>query len=242
MAIFALSDPHLALGVNKPMNIFGERWQDHEKQIAAFWRQQISAQDTVILPGDISWGMTLEEAKPDLAFLHDLPGKKILLKGNHDYWWATMRKVEVFCQQQGFDSLLFLKNNAYLFDNRVICGTRGWSLPGDADFTTADQVIYQRELGRLELSLKAGEKLLAESFQENNPVPPKLIVAMHFPPVSWLNQESGFHQILKKYQSCLCIYGHLHGRGLQKAYEGVLDGVEYRLTSGDYIGFKALQL
>ncbi len=235
MAIFAIADLHLSHGTDKPMDIFGTNWERHEERLKEAWLHCVTEEDTVLIPGDISWGMTLDEALPDLVFLDQLPGRKILSKGNHDYWWGTSGKLETFQREHGLTTLSFLKNNAFLADGRAICGSRGWLLPQDPEFKPADQVILERELSRLERSILSAKDLLVER-------PGSLIALLHFPPLMRSQKESDFTRLLEKHGIGTCIYGHLHGRGHQKAFEGNRNGVEYLLASGDYISFKPLRL
>ena len=234
MAIYALADLHLSLGVDKPMHIFGPAWADHEDRIRENWISTVREEDTVLIPGDISWAMSQENSLPDLTYLHELPGRKILSKGNHDYWWGTLGKVRTFAGEHGLDSLAFLKNNAFIVEDRVVCGARGWLLPNDPEFGASDRTILERELGRLRISLTEGVRL-AEGKRE-------ILVMLHFPPASHQNFTSPFTEILESYGVRQCVYGHLHGRGHKKALEGVVNGVDYRLASGDYIAFKPLRL
>ena len=235
MSIFAIADLHLSLGTDKPMGIFGPAWADHEKRLEEAWLSCVTKDDTVIVPGDISWAMTMEQALPDLRFLDSLPGTKILSKGNHDYWWGTMGKVESFVLEKGLSTIVFMKNNAFLVEGRAVCGTRGWLLPTDPDFRPADQVIYEREIARLERSLESGRELLGGH-------PGEIIAVLHYPPLQKPQLTSGFCEILEKYHVNICIYGHLHGRGHMKAFEGVRNDIDYRLVAGDYISFKPLRL
>lgn len=235
MSIFAIADLHLSLGTDKPMHIFGASWANHEARIRDAWTGMVRENDTVIIPGDISWGMTMEEALPDLVFLDALPGRKILSKGNHDYWWGTMGKVENFAADHGLSTLSFMKNNAYLVEGRAICGSRGWLLPSDPEFKSDDRTVYMREAARLERSLEAGRALFADG---DGP----LIAVLHYPPILKTQHTSEFTALLEKYGAEICVYGHLHGRGHQKAFEGIKNGVEYCLAAGDYISFKPLRL
>ena len=235
MAIFTIADLHLSLGTSKPMDIFGAQWANHEQRIQEEWEKTITKGDTVVIPGDISWAMTLDEVIPDLTFLHKLPGRKILSKGNHDYWWGTIGKIEAMIAEQNLYSITFMKNNAFLVEGIAICGSRGWMLMSDAEFRLSDQVIYTRELGRLERSLKEGKKCLGESGGE-------ICAFLHYPPIVRADQSTGFTDLLEKYGVKRCFYGHLHGRGHKKAFEGKRNGVVYTLISGDYISFKPLRL
>ncbi len=234
MALWAISDLHLSLGCNKPMDIFGAKWIDSEERLRENWTQSVAMTDTVLIPGDISWAMTLEEALPDLIFLEKLPGQKILSKGNHDYWWGTNGKVERFFAENGIGSIRLLKNNAFLCGTDVICGSRGWLLPDYPEFSAADRLIFEREVARLDRSLRSGSEILPEGG--------RLIVMLHYPPLSGKEGSSPFSLLCEQYGVSVCLYGHLHGRGHEKAVEGVLAGVEYRLISGDYIAFKPLRL
>lgn len=235
MAIFAIADLHLSQSADKPMHIFGHQWEDHQSRLSKAWTASVGQDDTVIIPGDISWGMTLDEALADLQFIDQLPGRKILSKGNHDYWWGTLEKVIALAAENNLSTLSFMKNNAFLVEGRAVCGTRGWLLPSDPEFKTSDQVIYEREIGRLERSLLAGKALLGETQGE-------IIAVIHYPPLLQPVRNSGFCTLLEKYHVKTCIYGHLHGRGHYKAFEGEKNGVTYHLVAGDYISFKPLRL
>ncbi len=257
MAIFAIADLHLSQAADKPMNIFGSQWHDHQNRLKQAWLELVGENDTVIIPGDISWGMTLEEALPDLLFIDSLPGRKILSKGNHDYWWGTLGKVETMAAQMGLSSLSFMKNNAFLVEGRAICGTRGWLLPSDPEFKTPDKIIYDREVGRLERSLTEGRALLLEAGEKSLEPGSKgsgkeqvsegaagtdIIAVLHYPPLLLFAQNSDFCALLEKFRVKTCIYGHLHGKGHAKAFEGEKNGVNYHLVAGDYISFKPLRL
>lgn len=235
MALFAISDLHLSLGTNKPMDVFGARWQNYEERLASNWTDMVKEDDTVLIGGDISWAMHLTEALDDLRFIHELPGRKIMIKGNHDFWWGTNGKVEHFLAQHGLTRINLLKNNAYEVENVVICGTRGWILPNHSEFKQHDRIIFEREKGRLERSLQHGISL------KNDDSTP-LIVVIHYPPILEDGRSTAFTQILEKYDATHCVYGHLHGHGHVRAFEGQLNDVRYSLTSADYIGFKPLRL
>lgn len=235
MSLFAMADLHLSLSTNKPMDVFGDSWHDYENRINEEWRASVRETDTVLVPGDISWGMTMEEALMDLQFLDSLPGKKILSKGNHDYWWGTNGRVEDFLQTHGLTTMSLLKNNAFLVDDTAVCGTRGWILPDNTEWKTSDRTVYERELGRLERSLICGTELLSS-------IDGRLVVMLHYPPITDPNRDTDFSLLLEKYHVDVCVYGHIHGRGHKKAFEGVRNGTEYRLISADYISFKPLRL
>ena len=232
MALYAISDLHLALSADKPMDVFGSRWSNYMERIKANWQAVITGEDTVVLPGDISWATYLENAAEDFKFIDCLPGRKIISKGNHDYWWTTMSKLEKFLIAGGFSTISFMHNNSFRVDNNIICGTRGWKTPGDDGFTAEDRKIYQRELQRLEFSLKS-----VEASPEG-----RLIVAMHYPVNNSRGVFSEFVEIMQRYDVNLCIYGHLHGDAFKNAVEGTHQGIEFRLVSADYLEFKPLML
>ena len=222
MAIFVIGDLHLSLGADKPMDRF-PGWQGYMERIEKNWRRLVAPKDTVVLAGDTSWAMKLEEAAPDFAFLQSLPGEKLLLKGNHDYWWSTARKMEAFFAASGFDSLRLLHNNAFQREGIALCGTRGWMFePGQAH----DEKIMARELGRLQASLEAAGQGQAER-----------VAFLHYPPVFPGASAPQVVELLKKYGVRRCFYGHLHGASIRSAVQGLHDGVEYRLISADALGF-----
>lgn len=228
MSIYAISDLHLSFSTNKPMNIFGNNWNDYEKRIEDSWKRLVKEEDTILLPGDFSWGMTFEEAKADFEYLNKLPGRKIMLKGNHDYWWGTLNKINKFLGDNNFKNINMLYNNSYLVENRIICGTRGWTI---VDNDEENEKIYKRELLRLEISLKDGINKYGKEKE--------IIVCMHYPPTNeTLMEKSGFIEIMKKYNVKKCIYGHLHGESQKDAIEGDIDGIQIKLVSCDYTHFK----
>lgn len=235
MAIYAIADTHLGLDVDKPMDIFGDQWQNHEQYLAENWRAAVEAGDTVLLPGDISWAMNLQEALADLRFLNDLPGEKILMRGNHDYWWSSVTKLEKFCVQEKLATLKFLRNNAFLLEkNTIICGTRGWILPDDPEFTAADEKIYLRELGRLELSLEAAQKLRNKDS--------RLIACLHYPPFGKDMKRGRYTELMREYGVAHCVYGHIHGQKKGQNRNTMLDDVKYSLVAADSLSFKPLRL
>ncbi|MBR3057416.1 MAG: metallophosphoesterase [Clostridiales bacterium] len=266
MSIFAIADLHLSLSVDKPMDVFGSGWQNYVERLEKHWRSKISTEDTVLIPGDISWGLSMDEALADLQFVDDLPGQKILSKGNHDLWWGTNKKVEDFLAAHGMTSMRLLKNNGFFIEGTLIAGTRGWLLPENPESKEADEKIYLREVGRLERSLadsvKAWEAAGAgaagaawetdaeaadgscggSAFGAEAGAAPRKVVMLHYPPIYDPERSNGFTETLEKYGVDLCLYGHLHGRGHQKAFEGVRNGVEYRLIAADYLQFDPIQL
>lgn len=232
MAIYAISDLHLALSIDKPMDIFGARWANYMNRLEENWRSTVGEEDHVIVPGDISWATYLDQAYEDFRFIDRLPGKKIISKGNHDYWWTTKSKLDKFIIKNEFTTISFMQNNSYTIEGTAVCGTRGWNMPGEEGFNAEDTKIYQRELQRLELSLK----------DVRVPEGGKLIAAMHFPIFNSKGVFSGFLDIMQKYNVQLCIYGHLHGDAHRNAVEGLLKGIEFRLVAADHIGFKPVRL
>ena len=234
MAIFVIADLHLSFGQNKPMDIFGENWVNHDKKIKEDWIKKVKENDLVILPGDFSWETYLENTKLDFEFLNNLPGKKLLLKGNHDYWWSTITNMRKFLKENNFENIDFLYNNSYEYENKIICGTRGWSI---TDVET-DKKLINRELIRLEISLKDGISKYGEEKEK--------IVFMHYPPITktkiLTNQESEFVELMKKYNVKRCYYGHLHAISIYDAVEGEIDGIQFKLVSADGLNFKLLQI
>ena len=222
MRIFALSDPHLSISVDKPMDIFGPNWGNHTARLEEAWVSLVRPEDVVLIPGDISWAMSLDEAAADLAFIASLPGSKVLLRGNHDYWWNSISKVRAALPE----GIKAIQNDSLASGGIAIVGTRGWTCPGSSLFDAAqDQKLYERELIRLELSLKSAAHGL-----------PKLCM-LHYPPFNEKRQQSGFTSLLEAYGVERVIYGHLHGKSCNNAFEGVRNGVEYILCSADHLSF-----
>ena len=227
MALYTIGDTHLSLGGSKPMDTFGGKWEGYvDKLRAAF--APLTAEDTVVFCGDLSWGMSLEEAKPDFAFLDALPGeRKLLLKGNHDYWWTTASKMRAFFAENGFATLDILHNNCHFYGKTALCGTRGWFYEEDRGEHSTK--VFNRELIRLEASLKEageGEKL----------------AFLHYPPLYQGYRCQEIIQLLERYGVSLCCYGHLHGGSHRLAVTGQQGTVEYRLTAADYVGFQPVKL
>lgn len=227
MRIFALGDPHLSFNEAgesyKPMGIFGTHWLDHHEKIKDNWEKVVKPSDVVLVPGDVSWALKLEEARYDLEFLGRLPGRKILVKGNHDLWWQGISKVRALLSQ-GMEAL---QNDHILLPNNIaICGTRGWTCPGEKYFSPDDNKIYERELGRLRLSL--------ESIKE--PVE-KILVMLHYPPTNGRHEESGFIELLSEYGVKHCIYAHLHSDSIKGALLEEKWGIRFYLVSADAIDF-----
>lgn len=230
MAIYVIADLHLSFKKPKPMNIFGDNWENHEEKIKKDWIEKVKSEDVVIMPGDFSWAMSLEDAYLDFAFLEKLPGRKLLLKGNHDYWWTTLKKMRKYLEENNFTSIDFIYNNSYCVENYILTGTRGWTLN---DLNGSNKIL-NRELGRLELSLGEGIK--------NNGTDKAIIVFMHYPPITnsaILNQsELKFVKVMESYGVKQCFYGHLHSHSHKDAIEGNIGGIEFNLISADYLDFK----
>lgn len=235
MSIYAIGDLHLSLNREKPMDIFGGNWKNHEQKIKENWKNTVQDNDLVILPGDFSWEMHLKDMYNDFAYLNELPGKKLLLKGNHDYWWTTLAKMREFLQENKFENIDFLYNNSYLFEDKIIAGTRGWALN---DTENSDKMNH-REEERLKLSLQSG----VDNFGDK-----EIICIMHYPPIIEENKNdannqsknlkvSNYVQIMKEYNVKTCLYGHLHGESHKEAFEGIIEGINFKLVSSDYLDF-----
>lgn len=227
MALYAISDLHLAFTTDKPMDIFGEKWIKHDEKIRENWINKITDEDTVLIAGDISWSMKSSDSKADLDWINDLPGKKIISKGNHDYWWSGISKLNSM-----YDNTKFLQNNFYAYEDYAICGSRGWILEGSDRFTEKDKKIFNREIIRLRLSL---DKAKEEGYE-------KFIVMIHYPPINEKREVSAFTEIFKKYGVEKVIYGHLHGPSLATAFNGEHEGINYIITSCDYLNFDPIQI
>ncbi len=227
MALYAIADLHLSLGTNKPMDDF-PGWHDYVNRLTEQWHRIVKDDDTVVIAGDISWGMSLKEALADFRFLNDLPGRKLLLKGNHDYWWETRRKMDNFFEQEGLSTLTIVHNDCYdLGDGRAVCGTRGWFYDAEAD---ADKKVLNREIGRLEMSVKAAVDKALEP-----------IVFLHYPPFYAGAVCEEMMEALQRLAISRCYYGHIHGRAaIAKAFNGTFRGVSMQLISGDCLQFAPL--
>lgn len=230
MAVFTIADLHLSLGTDKPMDVFGGGWEGYVDKLEKNWRELITPDDTVVIPGDISWAMRLEEVEPDFTFLESLPGKKILGKGNHDYWWTSLSKMKSFISAKGFSSISFLYNNAFACDNIIICGSRGWMIDGTESF---DKKIQEREAGRLKMSLTQGEKL-CKSGQ-------KPTVFLHYPPVWRGNVCEPIMETLKEHGITDVYYGHLHGVK-KDSVTTLYEGIKMTIVSADFIKFRPISV
>ncbi len=221
MAIYSISDLHLGLDCDKPMDIFGPRWVNYLEILKTNWENLIKPEDVVLLPGDTSWALYMNEAEKDFAFIEALPGTKIISKGNHDYWWETINKLNGYMDKLGFSSIRFLHNSVYCHDGIAICAAKGYP---DNGKTAEDKKLYQREVSRLKLSLDMAQKTDAKV----------IYVMLHYPPAP----ESDFVRLMEEYKVSVCLYGHLHGRHHETAFEGMRGGVSYHLVSADYLQFK----
>jgi len=249
--LFVLGDPHLSRGVKKPMDIFGKDWENHEERLSENWKNLVSEDDIVVINGDISWGLKLNEAIPDLKFINGLPGTKLLMKGNHELWWSTCGKLRQIFKDEGMNSLKPIYNNAYYIPktNTLICGTRGWKTPEEESFTEDDLKIMKREMMRAELSLKYGKDLVRHyneyvlnegserRFDESEILgdrpsniheeEPEIIFFMHYPPFDFGRKKSSeWNELFVKHGIKRCYFGHVHGAGHAK-----LDGVGRELPS-----------
>lgn len=223
MALYAIGDLHLCLGAPKPMDVFGGAWVGYMDKLKE-GLSVLQPEDTLVLLGDLSWALDLQQAKEDFSWINQIPGKKIILKGNHDYWWSTAGKFYKFCGENGFEDLWILNNNCYQYQDWAICGTRGWFFEEERS-GEHDEKVFKRELIRLETSLKAAGDL-------------QKMVFLHYPP-KYKGYECGeILELLKRYHVRRCFYGHLHGPSHGLAMEGLWDGVEYRLVASDKLNFK----
>lgn len=227
MSLFAIGDLHLSLAADKSMEIF-PGWENYVERIQANWTSMVKESDTVVLAGDTSWAMSLEATKADFGFIHRLPGKKILLKGNHDYWWTTKTKMENYFFREGFHTLNILHNNHYAYEDYAVCGTRGWI---NDNSEPADAKVLAREAARLEASILSSKKCGLEP-----------IVFLHYPPVYANECNYDILDVLFKHSIRQCFYGHIHGRGAGYAINGERDGIKYTLISGDYVKFTPIKI
>lgn len=227
MAIYAISDLHLSKAVpNKSMEMFGDKWLNYQKKIDKNWKNTVNSTDTVLIAGDISWAISLDEAYEDFKYINSLPGKKIIIKGNHDFYFSTLTKVNNFLKKNKFDTIKILNNNSYFVEGYNICGFRGWGTTENDK--TDDYKVYKRELIRLKLSL--------DSIDDKYKKYP-IIVMTHFPPF-----KPEIKEIFNDYNVRTCIYGHLHGEGHYMVYEGNIGNTSYKMISGDYTNFELIKL
>ncbi len=230
MKIYAISDLHISTNTNKPMDVFGGNWVNYLEKIRTDWQNKVTDEDLVLIGGDISWAMDIADAKKDINTLKDLKGKKVLIKGNHDYWWGGIGKVKDILPENFYA----LQNDSIRFEGIVICGSRCWSVPGSPDFNEQDKKIYLREIERLKLSLKSAQKLKQEG--------DKLIALIHYPPFNVNREDSGFTELFKEYNVDSVIYGHLHGKNVRADKLVIKDNVKYYLTSCDQVDNKLTEI
>lgn len=222
--IFTIADLHLPLGIDKPMDVFGQSWENYVERLQANWQSVVGEKDTVVIPGDFSWATYIEQSKRDFDFLESLNGRKIILKGNHDYWWTTMTKLDEFVKKNGYNTISFLHNNAYEAEGISICGTRGWLCPGCSGYKESSEKYFNREVARLEISLKTATT-------------DEKYVFTHYPPMSNMYQCNAFVDMMKKYNVKKCFYGHLHGKSHDFRLSEEYDGIKYFLVSSDFLSF-----
>lgn len=230
MAIYTISDLHLSLGMSKPMDIFGDNWENHDKKIRSNWIKKVKEEDLILLPGDFSWAMYIQDAKKDFEYLNELPGTKLLLKGNHDYWWESLKRMREFLKENNFSKIDFIYNNSYIWENKIIVGTRGWS-----EQEENPEKIIRRENLRLELSIQDGIKKFGDDKE--------IIVCMHYPPFNgYESPELNFIETMKKYNIKICIYGHIHGEVGKEAKKGNIDGIKFVMASSDQTNFDLIKI
>ena len=227
MALYAIGDLHLCLGVEKPMDIFGGAWIGYMDKLKE-GLSVITPEDTTVLLGDLSWALGLESATADFAWINEIPGRKIILKGNHDYWWSTAAKFYKFCEENGFSDMVILNNNHFEYEGYAICGTRGWFFEEEKS-GEHDEKVFRRELLRLEASLKSAGEL------------PKLVF-LHYPPRYKGYECPEILALLEQYRVSRCFYGHLHGASHGLAMEGLWDGVDFRLVAADKLNFQPFKV
>lgn len=223
MALYTIADLHLSFSVDKPMDVFGTQWEGYVDRIKSGF-QCVGEDDTVVIPGDISWGMSLSESILDFKFIDDLPGRKIIAKGNHDYWWETVSKTNRAFSENGITTIEILHNNAFAVGEFAVCGTRGWFYEEE---NGQSRKIYEREIGRLRRSLEEGKKLGKE----------KMLCFLHYPPICNGYECEEITDMLSKFDVHACFYGHLHGYGHKSAFNGVHKNVHYKLIAADYLAF-----
>ena len=233
MSIYVIGDLHLSFEVDKPMDIFGNNWVNHAEKIMENWKNRVTENDTVIIPGDFSWATYLENTYKDFEFLNSLPGKKILLKGNHDYWWTTVTNMNKFLKANNFENICFLHNNSFLVEDVIITGTRGWL---NSYQNTDNYKILKRENDRLKLSINDGINKFGNDKE--------IITFMHYPPFykEEVTDEINFIKTMSEFGVTKCYYGHLHADSHKEAVEGILNNIEFKLISSDYLKFDLIKI
>lgn len=222
MALFVIADTHLSLSTGKTMSVF-DGWSDYESRLEKNWRAVVKDSDTVVIPGDVSWCMDMESGLEDFRFLNSLPGRKILMKGNHDYWWSTKKKADEFFEKYELGSLNILHNNTYVEGNIAIAGSRGWFFDAESD---SDKKVLMREVGRIKKSIDEAKKTGLEP-----------VVFLHYPPLTLLQKCDEIYNLLVEENIKRCYYGHLHSYSHTTAFNGESDGIKFSLVSADYLGF-----
>ncbi len=237
MAIYALADLHLSLSCpEKTMEVFGTSWGDYISRVEDNWRSTVTCEDTVLIPGDISWATYISNAEEDFRFISELPGRKLLSRGNHDYWWTTMKKMEEFFAEKGFDSLEFVRTNVVEADGCLISGTRGWMIESKESIEGSDnKKIYERE--KLRIGMCIDELNKADPGHAK-----KHIMMIHYPPVTAKQDFVEFAHMMAEGGIDICVYGHLHGTAHRKAFEGDFEGMRLICASADYVGFKPVRI
>ena len=227
MALYAIGDLHLALGKDKPMDVFGTVWENHAEKLKAGFAK-LNSDDVCVLCGDLSWGMGLEDAREDFLFIDALPGRKIIVKGNHDYWWSTAAQAKRFFAENGITTIDILNNNCFSYGELALCGTRGWFYEEESG-AAHDKKIMLREIGRLKSSLEAaGER--------------EKLVFLHYPPIFAKYRCEEILALLREHRVRECCYGHIHGKGCRLSFNGVRDGCAFRLVSADFVNFEPVLL
>lgn len=231
LRVFAIGDLHLPGGGVKPMDVFGPHWERHFERIREDWLARVTDEDVVLIPGDISWAMQLPEAAYDLRRIGEMPGRILILRGNHDYWWTSLSQLRAALPE----GMYAIQNDALPLEDCVFCGTRGWTIPAAQGADARDEKIYRREAMRLEMSLKAAQKLADGR---------KIVAMMHYPPVTQETLRTGteFTRLLSEYGVSRCVYGHLHGQSIRRAFNGEYGGVRCDLVSCDALGFRLLDV
>ena len=244
MKIFAISDLHLALSVpNKNMDVFGSGWDNYMESLRENWMRLCNEEDIIIVPGDISWAIGLSQARRDFEFINELPGSKILFKGNHDYWWNTTTKLERYKEENRFEKIFFIHNKSHLIQSETqnigVCGTRGWMMPGDKNFGCDDERIYLREIERFKLSIEDAMRRDAK----------QIIAAFHYPPFDIKGENEAYINVLKEYNIDQCVFGHIHiGSKTFGTWKDTTEAmtnrhsIDFKLVSADYMKFTPLEL
>ena len=224
MRIFAMSDLHLSEASGKPMDVFGPRWEHHTEKMKKNWDETLKEDDVMIISGDVSWGLKLEEAMPDLQWIHERPGRKYITRGNHDLWWSSLTKMNSL-----YEDITFIQNGCAVAGDTVICGTRGWMLKQNhTEWTEHDEKIYRREQIRMKMALDAAQASGAS----------RMILSLHYPPTDYHGSDTAFTEIIEQYDVDCVLYGHLHGEeAARHAFNGRKNNIRYRLMSSDYLGF-----